>query len=195
MTTRSEAFNDMFAHGFDYQFYIQRSDRHQERMNLSYNATAEYLQNLDQERLLKANRPMKVLCIAENWCGDCGNGVPVIAKLAEFMTEWDFKIAPRDDYEEYIDLFYSTAGRKKIPIIVFADDDGDEINHWVERPSKSYELLVELQAKKLPKEEYIKEYRSLPDLKPPLVSQNTAEELLDIATKSATLNSILPKKR
>lgn len=189
------AFNTLFEHGFDYLTYQQRSDRHLERMELSYQATSNYLKRLEDAIVQLPNVPMRVLCIAENWCGDCGNGVPVIAKLAEVMTQWDFRIAARDDYEELVEHYYTTAGRKKIPVVIFADTDGDEITRWVERPAASYQYLAELQAKKLPKEEYIEEYRQNPVFRPPKVSENTVDELLLAASKAAALISILPQKR
>lgn len=193
--TRKEAFNTLFDSGFSYDHYLGRSDRHEERMKQSYTATERYLVTVDDERLQHANQPLKILCIAENWCGDCGNGVPVIAKLAEVMTNWQFQIAARDDHEELVENYYTTAGRKKIPVIIFADEDGDEINRWIERPARSYLLLQELKDKKLPKEEYIEEYKKNPELRPPVVSQNIVEELLDAGIKAATMNAILPKKR
>ncbi len=192
---RNEAFNHLFEKGFDYQFYQTRSDRHQERMNQSYEATTKYLETLDQETIDLANGSLRVLCIAENWCGDCGNGVPVIAKIAEIMTKWNFTIAARDDFEELIEQYYTTAGRKKIPLVIFADEDGDEITRWVERPAKSYQKLAELQAKRLPKEEYIEEYRSNSVFLPPKVSENCTDEILVSATKAATMTRILPQKK
>jgi len=164
-------------------------------MKLSYDETGKLLAEIDQKSLDTANGTIKVLCIAENWCGDCANGVPVIARLAEEMDQWDFKIAARDDHEELVELYYTTAGRKKIPVIVFADEDGDEICRWTERPLRSYQLLKELMEKKLPKEEYMSEYRKNPELKPPQVTENILTELLNLATRAATITAILPKKR
>lgn len=192
---RQEAYNEIYSHGFDYSAYVDGSERHQERMTQAYEAAEAYVGSLDHAMLELCNTPMKVLCIAESWCGDCGNGVPVIAKLAELMDQWQFTIAKRDDFEEIVDQYYTTAGRKKIPVIVFADLDGEEIGRWVERPAESYKLLVELQAKRLPKEEYIEEYRSHASLRPPKVAENIVDELLQVAFKSANLNRILPKKK
>jgi len=193
--SRNEAFNTLFANGMSYEDYVQRSDRHQERMQLSSTATDHYLSETDPELKEAANHPMKVVCIAENWCGDCANGVPVIAKMAEVMDNWTFKIAPRDDYEDLVEQYYTTAGRKKIPVIIFADEDGDEVTRWVERPTQSYQILADLQARKLPKEEYISEYKSNPSLKPPKVSHIITDELLNAAVKTASMLKIMPKKR
>jgi hypothetical protein len=134
------------------------------------------------------------VCIAENWCGDCGNGVPVISKLAEQVPEWEYRIASRDEFEYLVEEFYTTAGRKKIPVIIFADEDGDEINRWVERPRNSYEFLADLQAKRLPKEEYIREYKQNQEINVPGVSSFILDELLDHAAKAAAMVKILPRK-
>jgi hypothetical protein len=146
------------------------------------------------EELKKLDAKLKVVCIAENWCGDCGNGVPVISMLAEQVPQWDYRIASRDEFEHLVEEFYTTAGRKKIPIVLFADEDGDEIIRWVERPRNSYEALAELQAKRLPKEEYIREYKHNPDINVPGVCSFILDELIDHGAKAAAMVKILPRK-
>ena len=111
------------------------------------------IKKFSQVQISRLNESLRVLCIAEPWCGDCANGVPIIAKLAGELDNWDFRIVPRDSFREEVDRFYTTAGRKKIPIVIFADEDGDEITRWIERPTRSYHLLGKLRDQNLSKEE------------------------------------------
>jgi hypothetical protein len=46
----------------------------------------------------------------------------------------------------------------------------------------------------LPKEEYITEYRSHPDLQVGSIVKNTLDEVIALIRKAVLLNSILPKK-
>ena len=138
---------------------------------------------------------MKVLCIGENWCGDCTNAIPVISKLAESIENWEFVIASKTGFEEEFSLVYSTAARQKIPVIIFADEDGDEISRWIERPTRSYRLLADLQAQKLPKEEYIAKYKSFAELKVPSLTEEILRELMETADRASAMIQILPTKR
>lgn len=191
---RQETFNHIFDSGFAYSQYVNRSDRHAERMKSNYSFTEELVDELTPNQKEEMNRSMKVLCIAENWCGDCGHAVPVISRLAEEFSNWNFRIAARDEFTKEIDMFYTTAGRKKIPIIIFADVDGDEISRWVERPKRSYKAVSELKNKKMKKEDFMATYKSLPELRPPSLTKEIFKELFDIAEKASCLVDILPTK-
>lgn len=190
-----EIFNTLFASGMDYNMYAKRSDRHLERMSLASQAAVEYLKTLDQDWLARMNRPLRVMCLSENWCGDCANGVPPLAKLAEVMDNWDFRIVARDDFTELVQDYYLTAGRMKIPIVIIADEDGDELARWTERPRQSYEFLAYIQTLQLPKEEYIAKYKAAPELKPPMVVHNVIDEILNLVSKATAMLQILPAKR
>ncbi|MCE7735390.1 MAG: hypothetical protein GPJ54_10965 [Candidatus Heimdallarchaeota archaeon] len=194
---RQETFLKIFNAGISYDRYVELTlkDRVKDRMLGHLEATDELIKNMDPHKLERLNRKMKVLCIGENWCGDCANAIPVISKLAESMENWGFVIASKTAFEEEFPLFYSTAGRQKIPVIIFADEDGDEISRWVERPTRSYRLLADLQAQKLPKEEYIARYKSFPELKVPSLTDEILKELIETADRATAMIQILPTKR
>jgi thiol-disulfide isomerase/thioredoxin len=187
----------MFEAGVSYERYIELTlnEKVKDRMTGHWQAAEELINNLDPQKLNQLNRKLKVLCIGENWCGDCANGIPVIARLAESLDNWEFVIAPKTPFEEDFPQFYSTAGRQKIPVIVFADEDGDEISRWVERPTRSYRLLADLQAQKLPKEEYMAKYKSMPELKVPSLTGEILKELIEAADRATAMTQILPTKR
>jgi hypothetical protein len=194
---KREIFNKLFDNGISYENYFKKSDKYNERMNDSWLATQKVVQEFKQEKILRMNKKIHVLCIAENWCIDCANGVPVISKLADMLSNWNFQIVSRDDYREDFVLYFTTAGRNKIPIIIFADEDGDEILRWIERPMRSYQLLGELKDQNLPQEEFIKKYHDTVEFKPPIVSEEILSELVPVVNKVASIIQVNPpsKKR
>lgn len=194
---RQETFLKIFEAGISYERYVELTlkDNVKDRMEGHANAAEEIISKMDQGRLEKLNRKMKVLCIGENWCGDCANAIPVISKLAEKFDNWEFVIGSKTAFEDEFPMFYSTAGRQKIPVIVFADEDGDEISRWVERPTRSYRLLADLQAQKLPKEEYMAKYKSMIELKVPSLTEEILRELVEAADRATSMIQILPTKR
>ncbi|UCG00936.1 MAG: thioredoxin family protein [Candidatus Heimdallarchaeota archaeon] len=189
---KRDTFNKMFESGISYEEYTKSSDKYMERMKDSWFICEREITKSYQAQISRLNEKLRVLCIAESWCGDCANGVPVIAKLAEESDNWDFRIVPRDSFREEVDKFYATAGRTKIPIVIFADEDGDEIMRWVERPTRSYHLLGMLRDQNLSKEEFLEQYNALNELKPPTVSQEILRELITVADKASSIVHLNP---
>jgi thiol-disulfide isomerase/thioredoxin len=188
-------FNKLFEAGISYDEYSKRSDKLVDREKGSWDYSVKAVRKLSNDKIDHLNQTIRVLCITENWCPDCANGVPVIAKFAEMFSNWEFRVVPRDDFTEEVESFYSTAGRLKIPLIVFADEDGDEILRWAERPLRSYQLIVMLRDQNLSKEDYLKEYGRMDEFKPPSVSEEIFRELVEVADRVASIVKILPPKR
>ena len=194
---KQDSFNKLFENGISYEKYIKKSDGYRERMNDSWLASQKAVQRQSHEKISRMNEILHVLCIAENWCIDCANGVPVIVMLADRTPNWDFRIVSRDIFEKEFETFYTTAGRRKIPLILFSDEDGDEIMRWIERPMRSYQLLGILRDQNLPKEEFIQKYNDTVELQPPFVSEEILNELIYVANKAASIVHVNspPRKR
>ena len=77
----------------------------------------------------------KLLVIAEDWCGDASNTVPIIAKLADMSPSLELRIIARDKNLELMDQ-YLTNGSRSIPIVIALDDEFEEIGHWGPRPTQ-----------------------------------------------------------
>jgi hypothetical protein len=180
-------FNELFENGISYKQYMNKSEKYLERMNTSLEAARKLVQRLSRNQVSRMNESLHVLCIAESWCIDCANGVPVIGTLSEKLPNMEFRIVSREEAKKAFKVFYSTAGRKKIPIIIFADEEGDEIMRWVERPMRSYQLLGILKDQNLSKDDFIKKYNDTLEFQPPFVSEEIFNELVAITEKSASI--------
>jgi hypothetical protein len=77
----------------------------------------------------------KLLVIAEDWCGDASNTVPVVAKFAESVPGLELRIIMRDANPEVMDQ-YLTNGARSIPIVIALDESFQEIGHWGPRPTE-----------------------------------------------------------
>lgn len=192
---KRDIFNKMFESGISYEEYTKKSDRYVERMKESWFIIAKEVKEISLAQISSLNVKLHVLCIAENWCSDSANGVPVIARLAEECNNWDFRIVPRDNFTEEVERIYTTVGRKKIPLIIFADEEGDEIIRWVERPTRSYHLLGILRDQNLSKEEFLEQYNALNEFKNPSISLEILRELIVVADKASAIVHINSPKR
>lgn len=77
----------------------------------------------------------KLLVIAEDWCGDASNTVPVIAKLVDEAPRLELRIIQRDSHPEVMN-HYLTNGTRSIPIIIALDELYRQIGYWGPRPTE-----------------------------------------------------------
>jgi len=116
----------------DYAEYYRLGIQRMNRM------TEKYLPNSEQvETLAKKKFNGKILIISESWCGDASQVIPVVVK---FFEQFEVRITYRDQEPSLIDS-YLTHGGKSIPIVIFLDEEFNEIAHWGPRPKHGTELL------------------------------------------------------
>jgi len=116
----------------DYKFYYELGLQRMNRMNEKYVPNKEQLSKLESK-----NFNGKILIISEPWCGDASQSIPVIVK---FFHKNEIRITYLNQEPSLIEN-YLTEGGKSIPIVIFIDENFDEIAHWGPRPKYGKELL------------------------------------------------------
>ena len=112
------------------------------------------------------SRARYVLMLAENWCGDVHRNSPLIARICEAMPGCELRVLFRDQNLDLTDCFLNN-GFRSIPIVVFFDQDWNEIGRWIERAHAATAKVVGIRAKTLdvaPKDQQdaaMAEYRKL----------------------------------
>jgi hypothetical protein len=84
---------------------------------------------------LPAGVRRRLLVLAEDWCGDASNTVPVLARLADAVPGLELRVLRRDEYPEVMDR-YLTNGSRSIPIVIALDEEFTELGHWGPRPAE-----------------------------------------------------------
>jgi hypothetical protein len=79
--------------------------------------------------------PRKLLVLAEDWCGDASNTIPILAKLVESVPGLELRVLRRDEHPEVMDR-YLTDGARAIPIVIALDSEFREVGHWGPRPAE-----------------------------------------------------------
>ncbi len=86
------------------------------------------------------------LVLAEGWCGDAAQIVPVIYKMSEVTENVSLKIALRDDNDALMQHFL-TSGGKAIPKLLILDADTLEVlADWGPRPHGAKQLILDYKA-------------------------------------------------
>jgi hypothetical protein len=99
-----------------------------------------------EKKLLNLKSKQTWLVIAEGWCGDAAQILPIIKLMAEASKNIDLKLVFRDENEELIHLFL-TNGAKSIPKLLILDENSNIINHWGPRPEGAKNIIIDYKAK------------------------------------------------
>jgi len=83
----------------------------------------------------------RLLILADDWCGDAVNTVPVIARLADGSDHVEARIVPRDLFPEIRDR-HLTSGKQAIPVVIVMDERGDARGHWGPRPDELQSMVM-----------------------------------------------------
>lgn len=129
--------NPKDSHEADYAEYYRLGIQRMNRMSEKYIPNAEQVETLAQKKFNG-----KILIISESWCGDASQVIPVVVK---FFEQFEVRISYRDQEPSLIDK-YLTNGGKSIPIVIFLDEQWNEIAHWGPRPKHGNELLLKHKA-------------------------------------------------
>lgn len=71
--------------------------------------------------------------LAESWCGDAAQNLPVMAKIAATNPNITLKVVLRDDNPDLMNQ-YLTNGGKSIPKLICLDETLNELGTWGPRP-------------------------------------------------------------
>jgi selT/selW/selH-like putative selenoprotein len=129
---------ERFAEGLTYAAYKAQMTRNQERFEA--NEQTVELRADDIAFFADFERPLRVLALAEDWCGDVIANLPILGRLATETGALDIRVFLRDQNLDLIDQYLKDGQHRSIPVFVFFDADFQELGHWIERPARLTEL-------------------------------------------------------
>jgi len=127
-----------FDEGLTYEAFKDQMTRNRERLEENERRVALGADDLASFGALP--RPVKVLVLAEDWCGDVIANLPVLGRLAEESGKLDVRIFLRDQNDDIMQRYLNKGQFKSIPVFVFFDEGFRELGHWIERPASVTEV-------------------------------------------------------
>jgi hypothetical protein len=130
---------EQFEQGMSYEAFKAQMTRNQERL-----AETERTLALAEEELRffrELEQPLHVLVLAEDWCGDVINNLPVLARVAEETGKLNLRVFLRDQNLDIMDQYLKEGKYRSIPVFVFFDQDFRELGHFIERPAAMTVLM------------------------------------------------------
>lgn len=99
----------------------------------------------------------RLLALADDWCGDAVNILPVVAQLSDAVDDLELRIVGRDEVPGLMDRHLTNGGRA-IPVFILLDEAGTCRGWWGPRPTK-LQRLFEAEGKSLQKDVRYRELR------------------------------------
>jgi hypothetical protein len=127
-----------FDKGLTYDAFKEQMTRNRDRVEENERSLEVSKEDLAPFRALP--RPVKVVVLAEDWCGDVVANLPVLARLAKDSGKLDVRVFLRDQNDDIMQRYLNQGQFKSIPVFVFFDDDFRELGHWIERPASVTEI-------------------------------------------------------
>lgn len=121
-----------FARGLTYDEYKAQMTRNRERLE-AYEANLV----IDPRDLayFKSLKTLKVMVLAEDWCGDVIANLPVLGRLAKECGTLDLRIFLRDQNPDLMKQYLNHGKHESIPLFAFFDESGREVGVFTERPA------------------------------------------------------------
>ena len=180
-----------FDQGFTYPDYIAQIKINKARFEGYYdNFQVKPEEGAALKKLSeRPDGPVKMLVLAEDWCGDVIRGLPVLARMAE-AAGWEMRVFPRDEHHDIMNEFLKNGAWMSIPTAVFYTQDHQYICHWIERPEvveqemQQIEETIRSENAGINDQDFGRERRTRTATRAEAWQQATVEELLGLLTRS-----------
>jgi hypothetical protein len=123
----------VFDRGLEYAEWIEQGERLDNSAVMKEIHTAQVIPETAQVLLEGLSRPVHIIAIAENWCGDVVRHTPVLQKLCDQSEQLRIRYITREGFEAVF-ARYVTNGGEAIPKFVFLNDQFVECGNWGPMP-------------------------------------------------------------
>lgn len=133
--------NAVFSSGLDYRPWLEAAESDEQRDKLETQRQALVLEPQVVGFLGALPRPVHVVAIAEDWCGDVVRHVPVLQRLAEAAPNLKVRFLRREQWPEVFVRFLTNGG-EAIPKFIFLNETFVECGNWGPMPEACRDLIA-----------------------------------------------------
>jgi hypothetical protein len=123
----------IFRGALEWDAWLSRAEFPDKRDAMEKDALTLHLPDEAAGRLVGMAKPVHVVAIAEDWCGDVVRHAPVMQRLALAQPLIRLRMIARHDHPEVFVRFLTNGG-EAIPKIVFLSDQFIECGNWGPMP-------------------------------------------------------------
>jgi hypothetical protein len=131
----------VFDSGLTYTAWLAAAESAEQRVQIEAQRTALALDPQVAGFMAALPRPVHVVAIAEDWCGDVVRHAPVLQRLAEAGSNLKVRYLSREQHPEVFARFLTNGG-EAIPKFIFLSDRLVECGNWGPMPNSCKELIA-----------------------------------------------------
>jgi Thioredoxin len=135
---------ERFNQGMTYDAYKAQMTRNRDRLEANEKAFTSKPEDL--QAFQKLDRPLNVVVLAEDWCGDVIANLPLLGRLAEDSGKLNLRVFLRDQNADIMDQYLNRGQYRSIPVFAFFDESFNEVGRFIERPDSVTELRARKRA-------------------------------------------------
>ena len=128
---------DRFRQGMTYDEFKASMTRNRERFDANEERVKIGREDLEA---FKRAKPLRVVALAADWCGDVVANLPVLGKVAKESGTLDLRVFERDANADLRDQYLNQGKFQSIPVFAFFDDKWNEVGVFIERPDSVTEM-------------------------------------------------------
>lgn len=127
--------------GSSYDTWLASAEDAEKRRAIEEGLGAVRLEAHEAAALRGLARPVRVVAIAEDWCGDVVRHVPVLQALADVSGMVHVRYVTREQHPDVFARFLTNGG-EAIPKFVFLSEDYTECGNWGPMPADCRRLIA-----------------------------------------------------
>lgn len=131
----------VYESGLNYGAWLAAAESTEQREQLEAQRQALRLDPTVAGFLAALPRPVQVVAIAEDWCGDVVRHVPVLQRMAEAGSNLKVRYISREQHPEVFTRFLTNGG-EAIPKFIFLSHCFVECGSWGPMPEGCKELIA-----------------------------------------------------
>lgn len=130
----------VFDSGTDYHAWIAGAENKDHAASMEKARKDQRLEPQTAALLGALPRPVHVVAIAEDWCGDVVRHVPVLQRLSEAAPQLKVRFITRQQHPDVFVRFLTNGG-EAIPKFIFLSEHFTECGSWGPMPGECRELI------------------------------------------------------
>ena len=123
---------EQFAEGITYEDFKSQMTRNQDRF--AANERQFEIDPADLAVFQDLAEPLSVMALAEDWCGDVIDNLPILGRIAQESGKLRLRIFLRDQNADLMDQYLNLGQFQSIPVFAFFDSQWREKGRFIERP-------------------------------------------------------------
>jgi len=132
---------EVFESGRDYGDWLASGESAQNCDRMEALRQGLTLERKAAKFLRALERPVHVVAIAEDWCGDVERHVPVLQRLADAAPHLKVRFITRTQHPDVFVRFLTNGG-EAIPKFIFLNDAFVECGNWGPMPEECLQLVA-----------------------------------------------------